>query len=216
MVAQISNREVVRELKAGEPAGCRHLMDLYHDRLLGEAAGVFHVPFSDAEELVADVLMTVIEKIEGFEFKKGEGDFHFWVMTIFRNRVRDLARHLAATGGLTLSFQESALDDEEEFSGVEKEVAAAIVRSYEESIAGEREEGREAASRLKAVEEALDEMEAWERVLLRCRALEVPYEDIAHYTGKTVKQLKVYHARVKKKFARQLVLKFPELAERSG
>jgi len=54
-------------------------------------------------------------------------------------------------------------------------------------------------------------METWERVLLRCRALDVPYEEIARYTGKTAKQLKVYHARVKKRFMKLLAQHYPEL-----
>jgi RNA polymerase sigma factor (sigma-70 family) len=190
-------------------------MDAYYDRLLGEAANVFHVPRSDAEELVSDVLMTVIEKVDVFEFKKGEGDFHFWVMTIFRNRVRDFARQQARTGGLALSFQESALEDEEEYSGVEKEVVAAIIRRYEESMAGGSEGENDVSSKLKAIEETLERMETWERVLLRCRALDVPYDDIAVYTGKNVKQLKVYHARVMKKFVKHLAQRFPELVENS-
>jgi len=217
VVAQVSNREIVRELKAGDASGCRHLMNLYQDRLLGEAVSVFHVPLFDAEELVSDVLLTVIDKVGGFEFKKGDGDFHFWVMTIFRNRVRDFARHTAIAGGLAESFEEPALEDEAKFSGVEKEVIDAIVRQYAESVnSGDGDEpvgkAGEISMKLKVIEETLDKMESWERVLLRCRALEVPYEDIARYTGKSVQQLKVYHARVKKKFVKHLALHYPELA----
>ena len=58
----------------------------------------------------------------------------------------------------------------------------------------------------------LEVMESWERVLLRCRALDVPYEEIARYTGKTPAQLKVYHSRVKQKFVRLLAERYPELA----
>ena len=137
-------------------------------------------------------------------------------MTIFRNRVRDFARHSALTDGLVEVFQEAALENKETYSSVEREVVATIVRKYEESVAtandGE-EAGNEtsSSSKLKVIEETLEMMETWERVLLRCRALDVPYEDIARYTGKSTKQLKVYHARVKKKFVKQLALHYPEL-----
>ena len=215
-MAQVSNGEIVGALKAGDPAGCRHLVELYQDRLLGEAVQVFHLPHLDAEELVSDVLLTVIERVDGFEFKRGDGDFHFWVMTIFRNRVRDFARHSALTDGLMESFQEAALENEETYSSVEKQVVATIVRKYEESLAEANDveeggNGTDCSSKLKLIEETLEKMETWERVLLRCRALDVPYEDIARYTGKSTKQLKVYHARVKKRFVKQLALHYPEL-----
>jgi hypothetical protein len=49
----------------------------------------------------------------------------------------------------------------------------------------------------------------WEQVLLRCRALEIPYEEIATYTGKTARVLKVYHARVQKKLRREIEKHYP-------
>jgi DNA-directed RNA polymerase specialized sigma24 family protein len=95
------------------------------------------------------------------------------------------------------------------------------VRRYEEEVreeeAGE-ESGRPAGrkngepSRLQVIATVLDGMEAWERVLLRCRALDVPYEQIAAYTGKPAKTLKVYHARVRKKLMTRLSAYYPEIA----
>jgi RNA polymerase sigma factor (sigma-70 family) len=213
-VVRIPNTRVVQELKDGKPSGCRHLVDLYQERLVGEAASVFDLVQEDAEELVSDVLLTVVEKIGMFEFKRGEGDFHFWVMTIFRNRVRDFVRHQATTEGLEERFQESGCDDEGAYSNAEKEVIAEIVRRYQDSLResdGPGDEGK-AGEKLRIVAETLEKMEAWERVLLRCRALDVPYEEIAGYTGKPVKQLKVYHGRVKTKFVNMLAQHFPELA----
>jgi len=214
---QFPNRQVVRELKQGSRLGCTHLMELYQDRLLGEALNVFHLPTSDSEEIVSDVLFTVVNNIHGFEFKRSDGDFHLWVMTIFRNRVRDFVRHRALTEGLAEKFEESLLESEDLYSSTEKEVVASIVRQYEENLRKSDEnilddEDKSSSSKLQAIVETLEEMETWERVLLRCRALDVPYEEIAEYTGKPVKQLKVYHARVKKKFVNLLAKHYPELA----
>ena len=213
----VSHRQVVQELKEGNRLGCNHLIASYQDRLLGEAVHVFHVPLPDAEELVSDVLLAVVRNIHSFEFKKSEADFHYWIMTIFRNRVRDFVRHRALTDGLVEYFEESALECRDEFSSTEREVVAAIVRDYQESLCLPDEERatddkESAKGKLHVIAETLERMETWERVLLRCRALDVPYEEIAGYTGKTAKQLKVYHARVKRKFMKLLAQHYPELA----
>lgn len=216
-MTNVSNRQVVRELREGDRLGCSHLIELYQDRLVGEAVHVFRVPLLDAEELVSDVLLAAVQRIHGFEFKKSDGDFHYWIIAIFRNRVRDFVRRRALTDGLMTYFEESALENSDEYSPTEQEVVATIVRDYEESLRVPDEEDakddRESVKgKLQVIAETLEGMETWERVLLRCRALDVPYEEIARYTGKTAKQLKVYHPRVKKKFTELLGQHYPELA----
>jgi RNA polymerase sigma factor (sigma-70 family) len=203
-MARVSNQQIVRELKEGDRIGCRHLVDLYQWRLLGEATRLFRVPRVDAEELVNDVLLAVVNKISTFEFKRSDGDFHFWVMTVFRNRVRDFMRHRALTDGLGENIDEAALEDDKTYSASEREVVRSILQNYEEALTlpedGEAPAKNNAGGALEAIAQALDKLETWERVLLRCRALEIPYEEIARQTGKPAKHLKVYHARVKKKF----------------
>ena len=208
---RIPNKQLVQELKEGKPIGCRHLIDQYQERLVGESVNVFDLLSEDAEELVSDVLLTVVQKVQDFEFKRGDGDFHLWVMTIFRNRVRDFARHVARTGLLTQQFDESNMEGET-VSPEERAVVAEIVRQYQDSLRDESADRGAGADKLRIVAETLEKMESWERVLLRCRALDVPYEDISSYTGKPVKQLKVYHVRVKKKFTRMLTEAHPEFA----
>ncbi|MEK9136624.1 MAG: sigma-70 family RNA polymerase sigma factor [Bacteroidota bacterium] len=216
-MARFANKQVVQELKEGKPRACRNLLEMYQERLVGEALGVFDMVQEDAEELVSDVLLTVVEKIQSFEFKRGNGDFHFWVMAIFRNRVRDFYKHQAITKGLEERFQESDSDDGEEYSGAEREVVGEIVRRYQDALQESTASSvdGETGEKLRVIAETLEKMESWERVLLRCRALDVPYEDIAEYTGKPVKQLKVYHARVKKKFVKLLAQYYPELAQQA-
>lgn len=60
----------------------------------------------DAEEIASDVLLAVVKKIDSFEFKRSDADLHYWVMTIFRNRVRDFMRHQAWTEGLQVVISE--------------------------------------------------------------------------------------------------------------
>lgn len=214
-MARASSRQVVQELKEDNRLGCHHLIELYQDRLIEEATNVFHVPFMDAEEIASDVLLAVVKKIDGFEFKKSDADFHYWLMKIFRNRVRDFMRHQAFTDGFMESFGESLLESDEAFSPTEREILATVMQNYQTSVSpsghpDSESEGSQPSKRLQIIADMLDEMETWERVLLRCRALDVPYVDIARYTGKTAKQLKVYHARVKKKLMKLLVERYPE------
>ncbi len=215
-MGRVSNKQIVEELKKGDRKGADHLVDLYQNRLMGEALSIFHIPAADAEEIVSDVLLAVVQRIESFEFGKSEGDFHFWVMTIFRNRVRDYARHKAITEGFVTSFETSSDSDDSQFDETEREVTRSILHQYEESLRKEDETEEHALrhpGKLERIAEVLDSMETWERVLLRCRALDVPYEDIARYTGKTAQQLKVYHARVKRKFVKLLAKYYPELGD---
>lgn len=212
-MSRLSNRQIARELKQGDPLGCRHLVEQYQNRLLTEAVRVFHVPRFDAEELVDDVLLAVVQAIDGFEFKRSDADFHFWLMTIFKNRIRDFMRRQALVQGLVERFDEAALENEDDYSTTEREIVNAIVGDYEASLREETldETERSRGGKLAIVAEVMQELESWERVLLRCRALDTPYEDIAMFTGKPVKQLKVYHGRVKKKFVKLLAQHYPEM-----
>lgn len=213
---RISEEQVVRELRTGDRHACHHLVDLYQDLLTGEGLHVFRIPYPDVEELVNDTLFAVVQNIGAFRFRRGEGDFHCWVLAIFRNRIRDFIRRRAREGGCILYFDESALENEDEYSKTEHQVVATILRAYAEALRDTEDEstdrnGCEARKKLEAIEETLAKLEPWERVLLRCRALQISFEEIAGYTGKTVAQLKVYHGRVKKKFIRLLSRKYPEL-----
>ncbi|MEK7748419.1 MAG: sigma-70 family RNA polymerase sigma factor, partial [Bacteroidota bacterium] len=133
-MGRVTNRQIVEELRNGDRKGAGHLVNTYQDRLISEAVSIFHIDSLDAEELVSDVLLAVIQKIDSFEFTKSDGDFHFWVMTIFRNRVRDHIRHETLKGGLMERFEESALENDQEYSGTELEVVRAVVRQYESSL----------------------------------------------------------------------------------
>jgi len=221
-VAVVSTKALVRGLKEGDQRACAALAQRYQGMLLHEAVYVFSLPFEDAEEIVSDVLLAVVQGIGSFTFQRGDGDFHVWVLAIFRNKVRDYVRRQAISGNLMVRLDEeqSTVDDE----GIDSE--ASVVRialhRYRDALVQEEqeEEGMNenrpgvagaAAAKLATIADALERLETWERVLLRCRALHVPYEEIATYTGKSVAQLKVYHARVKRKFVKILAEYYPEL-----
>lgn len=205
----VLNTTIVKLLKSGDRRGCTELVHKYQKPLLAQAVRVFGLRREEAEELVGDVLLAVVRTIHSFEFRKGESDFHVWVVTLFRNRVRDAARKQAAQGALFESFTERFGDEHEHPTPADQDVIAGIVRAYQNEMSGD---GPGHSASLLAVADVLEKLESWERVLLRCRALDVPYEDIARYTGKQVHYLKVYHARVKKKLKKLMQQHYPELA----
>lgn len=181
-------------------------MQEYQRRLLQYIVGTYDIPKADAEEMVSDVLLLVIQRISQFAFRKSDADFARWVFTIVRNKIRDYWRHRKRN---LIEMVSISSDEGEDGVSVEEEIIRTIVSDF---LAGEEGDGvREGAKRpLDLVVEALKSMETWERVLLRCRALDIPYEDISRYVEKPAKQLKVYHCRVKQKFAEKLRKLFAE------
>jgi RNA polymerase sigma factor (sigma-70 family) len=51
---------------------------------------------------------------------------------------------------------------------------------------------------LRLLQQHLEKLEAWERILLLMRGQDMPYSEIVKYVNKPEKQLKVYYARLKK------------------
>ena len=209
----VSHREVVRELKEGDRVGCSHLMDLYHDRLIGDAIRLFGIPAVEAEELVSDVLLAVVHHIHTFEFRQSERDFHLWVVAIFRNRIRDHVRKAALRLHVVRSLYEQDAPDTRyermhtDLSQVPLHGAAdALCDVYEIE---ERKRGPRDV-KLEIITDVLDALQPWERTLLCCRAADVPYDEIAQYTGKPAGTLKVYHGRVKKRFVARVLRRFAE------
>ncbi len=204
MTGKPTESQIVEELKQGDRLGCAHLLDAYQDRLTWEAEHVFHLLHEDAEEIVSDVLLSVVQGVHSFQYRRGEGDFHFWVMAVFRNRVRDFCRHKARSRGLIEYFDGQSTEGDGTATSTEREVVESILRTYQDSQSEEGGEDRGAGGNqaLRLLAKALDMLQPWERVLLRCRALDISYDEISGYTGKNVGQLKVYHARVRKKLVR--------------
>jgi RNA polymerase sigma factor (sigma-70 family) len=206
-MSRISNRQLVKELQTGDRMGCVHLVDLYQRKLLYECTRVFGIDSRDSEEIVDDVLLSVVQKIGTFSFKESESDFHYWVMAIVRNKVRDFIRRRVVLYGTSDRETGTEIDPGMTDGGGQGEqdhaLVQAAIQEYEKSVLESEPEN----PLLTWVAEVLDAMQPWERVLLRCRALEVPYSDIARYTDKTPDQLKVYHPRVRKRFLKLLAVR---------
>ena len=72
---------VVELLKRRDPEGLRIIMELYHDKLFSVAYGICK-NHADAEEVVQDVYMTALNKIDRFE---GRSNLSTWLHRITVN-----------------------------------------------------------------------------------------------------------------------------------
>ena len=69
---------------------------------------------------------------------------------------------------------------------------------HEEHVAGKEELPQTQTIQLRILQNQLDRLEEWERILLLMRGQDMPYSDIAQFINKPEKHLKVYYARLKK------------------
>jgi hypothetical protein len=109
---------------------------------------------------------------------------------------------------VTASLDDQVIPDDTLLREHDNEVTVSILRG----LKGQGQEPERLSCEHRAIsqlKEILETMPVWEQVLLRCRALEIPYEEISTYTGKPAPILKVYHARVQKKLRKKIEKQFP-------
>lgn len=97
-------RELVQRAKE-EPDGIKALYRHYLPRIFGYV--VHRVgERNDAEDIVSDVFLTVVDRIHQFEYR-GEGSFTAWLFQIASNQVTDFHRK----GGIRLTIPLADMPD---------------------------------------------------------------------------------------------------------
>ena len=66
------------------------------------------------------------------------------------------------------------------------------------NVAAKEEVMPDKSLHLQILQQRLDKLEAWERILLLMRGQDLPYSEIARFVNRPEKHLKVYYARLKK------------------
>lgn len=205
----VSNRDIVTELRQGSRRGYRDLAEAYQKRLIHEATGIYRLGKHDAEEIVNDVLLTVADRVDRFSFRESDNDFRSWVLTIFRNKVRDYLRKQSASEHLRNPILD--LNQPQDSSLLQElETESIISHMRGRQTTGESFVGMKESPTMQQFREVFETLKPWEQTLLRCRAMEISYDQIAQYTGKRSSLLKVYHARVQKKLKNKLEQLYPE------
>ncbi len=195
------HRETYRIIRERREGGLELLYERYGKKLYSYGLASWSLSEDDAWEIVYATLYKVVEKINDYEFAS-ESKFSSFIFTVFCNLLRRnyrdskrRAEHLSFTNFNELLFEESHRDAS---LGTERRVQEKLidlaVSSYHESAQDNRY--------LKCLEEALEEMEDWQRILLLQRCQNMPYTQIAEFIDKPAGQLKVYHQRAREKLVK--------------
>ena len=161
-------------MQGGSTVSFEALVDRLLPHLIKFVAFGKNVPEADAEELAVDVLMTVHEKINTFQYS-GKAKLTTWVFQIAKNRALDYHR--------TSVPVESALPQDP------PQVDFGDALCY----AGRNQE------KLEWLGQQLKEFSAEDQWLLKWRAEEVPYSQIAQWLGIAEGTARVRHKRAMEK-----------------
>lgn len=158
----------------------------YGKRLYSYAVTHWNLNEDIAWNLIYKTIYRVADAIDNYQFESEEKFASF----IFRILINYLKNHYRDSKTVQM-FEFSDMND-----------ADHCVKTDEEDPTAPNQ-------KLQALNEALDEMEDWERVLLLMRSEGHPYSEIAKYLDKPEKQLKVYYQRLKEKLAKKLNERVP-------
>lgn len=153
----------------------------YGKRMYSYAISNWNLNEDEAWNLIYKTIYKVLESYHNYEFVSEE-KFASFIFKIFINYLRN---HYRDTKTERL-FEFKAMDDVD--LSLKKE------NTHEEPV----------NKKLTQLNEVLDQMEDWERMLLLMRSEGRPYSEIAIYIDKPEHQLKVYYQRLKDRLTKKL------------
>ncbi len=152
----------------------------YGKKLYSYAICTWKLDEDNAWDIIYKTLDKVVASYKNYTFES-EGKFASFVFKIFINLLRN---HYRANQKLPQSF---SLTDND----------GAVMAEKQES-------GENTNPKLVALNEELEKMEDWQRMLLLMRSEGWSYADIAKYVDKPENQLKVYYQRLKEQLSKKL------------
>lgn len=176
--------ELLSQIKKKDKTAATVLYNRFGRKLFGYAVTKWQVTEDEAWELVYATLFKVIEVIDKYTFES-ELKFNGFVFTIFTNNLRNLYQK-----NKKLAVEVTSLNNHVELANSEG-------TSSSEEKPPENEN-------MKHLQNELQLLEDWKRILLLMRAQGFSYEEIAKYVDKPPEQLKVYHMRIKKELTEKL------------
>ncbi len=147
---------------------------LYAAKLMAYTRKNYQVPEDDAMNLVYKTIYRIAEVRDRYHFSE-EARRQGFVFRTFLNYLKNYYR------------------DNKSFETKNFEVDLADLSSEK------NEQDTATSPQLILLQQLLDRMEDWERILLLMRGQDIPYSEISVFVNKPEKQLKVYYARLKKK-----------------
>lgn len=170
------------------PEFVAELYSRYGKKLYAYAIKNWNVTEDQAWDLVYKTLYKVMESYKSYRFENEE-KFGAFIFKIFINYLRN---HYRDSKRLNEKLQVA------EMSPVELQNRS---DSYRTNDLGT---DAPADPRLTALNEELEKMEDWQRMLLLMRSEGSPYSEIARYVQKPEEQLKVYYQRLKETIAKKM------------
>jgi RNA polymerase sigma factor (sigma-70 family) len=152
----------------------------YGKKLYSYAVRTWKLEEDDAWDIIYKTLDKVIASYRNYTFDN-EGKFASFIFKVFINLLRN---HYRANKKIPLSL--------------------ALHENDRPHMPAQEAEPESINPKLVALNEELDKMEDWQRMLLLMRSEGWSYADIANYVDKPENQLKVYYQRLKVQLSKKL------------
>lgn len=169
----------------------------YGRKLYGYGLRTWKLNEDDNWDLVYKTLFKVCEKIQSYDFDSEKG-FSAVVYKIYINYLRknyrkqqQIAEYIEFS-----TFNESLFEggNENRTLKTEQEIKQKL---HAQDIKAQEMNEMPKSPELTILEEELEKLEDWQRMLLLLKSQNMPYKEIEKFVGKPPQQLKVYYQRLK-------------------
>jgi len=180
------------------------LYQRYGRKLFGYGNRTWKLNEDDNWDLVYKTLYKVCEKVGQYDFDSEKG-FSAVVYKIYINYLRKHYRKQQQIGEYVQfsNFNESLFEETGENRGLRTEKAIKQ-KLHESNLLADRLDEMPENPKLSALEDELEKLEDWQRMLLLLKSQNMPYKEIAKYIDKPPQQLKVYYQRLKNRIIKKL------------
>lgn len=175
--------DFINDIRKKDKNAVTVLYNRFGRKLFGYAVNKWQTGEDETWDLVYTTLYKVIEVADKYTFEN-ENKFTAFVFTIFTNNLRNLYQKKK-----NQNIEITSLKEED-----------AVSQKAEDVMDDKPPESEQ----MKHLQEELQQLEDWKRVLLLMRAQDFSYEEIAKYVDKPPDQLKVYHMRIKKELTEKI------------
>ena len=189
-------------LRRNREKGIELLYERYGKKLYSYGCKSWNLNEDQSWEMTYKTLYKTLEKFEEYEFST-EKKFGSFLFTIFcndlRRNYRDSKKREEKLSFTTFNEQLFEESHSNLSLGAERQVQDKITKSSVEEF---RQDETTRNPLMDELEDCLEQLEDWERILILLRVQNMPYTEISNYVNKPANQLKVYHQRARKKLQR--------------
>ncbi|HKC67759.1 MAG TPA: sigma-70 family RNA polymerase sigma factor [Bacteroidia bacterium] len=168
--------ELVQEIRKKNKTAITLLYNRYGKKLYGYAVYKWNLDEDEAWEITYQTLYKIIEVSDKYTFAD-ENKFIGFIYKVFINNLRNYYQKKKGKQIEVVDLQENYHSSPDE-NIIEEKPANSIEMNY--------------------LQEELQQLEDWKKILLLMRAQDYSYEEITEYVKKPADQLKVYYMRLKK------------------